>query len=456
MCSFSKQIDMLSPQITLYFNQKRTHANSFSGILTIIVYLSILFFILMYLVRYIKRERPTAYYFNRYVDDIGAFSFKDLNFFNYIHILQGRSRTIKELDFNKIEIIGLNISIEGFKNIADLSQLSHWIYGKCDNKTDIKGIEDLLNNETFYKSACIKKFYNNNKSEYYDINDENFEWPVINKGASSPNSSLYGVVVKKCENTTFRLQHFEECSSESEINEYLRISFISFTTIDHYVDILNYKNPITKFLFHLNNVINSDSHITNNLNFYPGLVKSYDSLFTDKSVEQTAYFFHQNSQITSNSQNSKYLCAFYIWLQNTQQYYERHYHKLREALPEIGGYSSAVMMIFKFINYLIFRFYLLSDSQELISNLLQKNYSIYENIRKSPTLTKFLKESKRQKNNENQNVKIFDPGQNNKNIRNIENSEDGKDDNDIIMRRRLNVVNIFNTTQSDLQIQCNP
>ena len=441
------QLDMLSPHITLYYKQKNTHSSVISGILTICAYLSILTFVLIYLVRYINRENPTAYFFNRYVDDVGEFSFKDLNFFNFIQITQGRDRSIKDLDFNKIEIIGVNISMQGFKSISDLSHISHWIYDKCDNETDIKGIEHLLNNETFYKSACIKKFYNNKKSEYYDINNENFEWPNINQGASNPNSSLYGVVVKKCENTSFRLQYFEECRSENEINEYLRTSFISFTTIDHYVDILNYKNPITKFLFNLNNIVNSDSYIINNLNFYPGLVKSYDNLFFDKSVEQIAYFFHQNSQTTSISQDSKYLCAFFIWLQNTQQYYERRYHKLREVLPEIGGYSSAVMMISKFINYLIFRFILLSDTQKLISDFLVKNYSVYENIRKSPSITNLLRESIGQKNNQNQSIKVFDPGQNDKIIRNTENSEIGKDDNDKIINninKRINVINSNN------------
>ena len=441
---FLKELDILSPHITLYYNQKSTHSSVISGILTICVYLSILTFVLIYLVRFINRENPTAYFFNRYVDDVGEFSFKNLNFFNFIQITQGKNRAIKELDFNKIEIIGLNISIEGFKNLADLSQISHWVYGKCDNKTDIKGVEHLLKNETFFKSACIKKFYNHKNSKYYDIDDENFEWLVINEGASSPNASLYGVVIKKCENNSFRLQHFGECDSENEINNYLSISFISFTTIDHYVDILNYKNPITKFLFNLNNVIKLDSYTTNNLNFYTGLVKSYDDLFFDKSVEQIAYFFHQNTQMTSISQDSKYLCAFYIWLQNTQQYYERRYHKLSEALPEIGGYSSAVMMISKFINYLIFRFRLLFDTQELISKVLMKNYSVYENIRKSRSIKKFLMESIHQNNIENQTIKVFDPGQKDKIIRNTENSGDGKDDKNKNINKRINVINSNN------------
>ena len=82
------QLDMLSPHITLYYKQKNTHSSVISGILTICAYLSILTFVLLYLVRYINRENQTAYFFNRYVDDVGEFSFNDLNFSNFIQIIQ--------------------------------------------------------------------------------------------------------------------------------------------------------------------------------------------------------------------------------------------------------------------------------------------------------------------------------------------------------------------------------
>ena len=51
----------------------------------------------------------------------------------------------------------MNILIEGFKSLDDLSHISHLVYDKYDNKIDIKLLEYLLKNETFYKSACIKK-----------------------------------------------------------------------------------------------------------------------------------------------------------------------------------------------------------------------------------------------------------------------------------------------------------
>jgi len=160
---------------------------------------------------------------------------------------------------------------------AGYHRFEHWIYGKCDSEEDSKEFGNIIDKEAFDKSACLKKFYNSNKSQYYDINDENFEWPVI---------------------------------------EYLSSVFLNFNILDHYVDILNYKNPISTFLYPISNSISSGSYLKNSLNFNPGLIKSYDDLIREKSVEQTTYIFHENVQKTSPSNNV--VSVFTLYLQNSQ------------------------------------------------------------------------------------------------------------------------------------------
>ena len=56
------------------------------------------------------------------------------------------------------------------------------------------------------------------------------------------NLSFYGVIIRKCNNSSRK-----NCSSLEEINKYLNNAFLSFNIIDHNIDILNFKNPITKF-----------------------------------------------------------------------------------------------------------------------------------------------------------------------------------------------------------------
>ena len=86
---------------------------------------------LVYFIRFINRKNPTAYFFNRFVKDIGTYSFADGNFFNYIQLLQGRYRIKIDIDLDKIEIISYNISLDTVLN-AGYYRFDHWIYGKCN------------------------------------------------------------------------------------------------------------------------------------------------------------------------------------------------------------------------------------------------------------------------------------------------------------------------------------
>ena len=175
---FLRQIDMLSPKITLYYNKKNIHASAISGILTIIAFLLILSFGLLDFIKCIYRQNPTTYFFQRYAKDIGTFAFNESNnFFNYIQIINIKNQSNIDIDFNKVEIIGINLTMSLVLNEGDEYNYPHWLYDKCDNETNIKGIENLIDNDKFTKSACIKYFYNPNKNQYYDINDKNFEWP---------------------------------------------------------------------------------------------------------------------------------------------------------------------------------------------------------------------------------------------------------------------------------------
>ena len=139
---------------------------------------------------------------------------------------------------------------------------------------------------------------------------------------------------------------------------------LSFNIIDHYIDILNYENPITRFLYPITQGLTKDSYVTNNLNFNPGLIKTYDNLFSDKHVEKSTYFFHENSKTTTVLENTNIICSFYIWMQNSQQYYERRYQKLQDALSDIGGIANLILIIAQCINYLIARYNMLVDTHE--------------------------------------------------------------------------------------------
>ena len=68
----------------------------------------------------------------------------------------------------------------------------------------------------------------------------------------------------------------------------------------------------SKFLYSVTNKLEIDSYITNNLNFNPALIKSYDILFNNDINEEVTYFFHQNSQTFSPTRDSNLLGAFFL------------------------------------------------------------------------------------------------------------------------------------------------
>ena len=443
---------MLSPKITLYYKQKKTHASVISGILTIIALSLIIIFTVMYFIRYENKENPTTYFFNRYIEDIGTFSLSENHFFNFVQLV-GSRREIKQIDFNKIEIVGVNRIINDNFSEEDFNK-SHWIYGKCDEEIDISNIKDLLDDEGFDKSACLKKYYNKETKQYYNIYDKNFEWPSIKHGASHINVTFFGVIIKRCTNTTFRLNNFGPCSSEDEINNYLNDGHLSFNIIDHYIDILNYKNPITKFLYSITNAITEDSYITNNLNFNPGLIKTYDNLFSDKPDEKTTYLFYQNSKTTTVLENSNIIGTFYIWVQNSQQYYERRYQKLQDALSDIGGIANLILIMAQCINYLIARYNMLVDTQELMVNIIKKNISIYENLIKAHNPKKFIRVNVQKKKEDNSTLKLFNSNKNIKKVINTENSEIEKEEDKKIIHK-INVINNNNLGEETNRINKN-
>ena len=387
---FLKKFDIISPQITLYYKGETNHPSIISGVITIISCIIVLIFGIINLVDCLNKKKPTAYFFNRYIEDIGDYYINSTSLFSYIQLFKSYPRVSIDIDFNKVEIIGINVSLQAFVGSNyNLERFDHWIYGKCDDYMNSN--ESILSNAVLEQSACIKKFYSYKMAKYYDINDANFFWPVIKYGSSNPNTTTYGIIIKKCENTDFRKKHFEDWLSQADIDAYVKSLFISFTIVDNYIDVLNYENPINKFLYSLTSGISSDSYSTNNVNFVPTLIRSYQGLLMNNFIDEISYSFHQNSKSNTLSEKTKILGSFYFWIQNSQQYYERHYQKLTDVFSSIGGSASAVFMIAKLINSFITKFIILLDTQELIFNIKKNNYK-YEKIMKRPSLGKFIGE----------------------------------------------------------------
>ena len=131
-------------------------------------------------------------------------------------------------------------------------------------------------------------------------------------------------------------------------------------------------------------------------------------------------------------------------MQNSQQYYERRYQKLQDALSDIGGIANLILIIAQCINYLIARYNMLVDTQELLKNIIKKNTSIYENLIKTHNPRKFIKVNIQKKNEDNSTLKIFESNKNAHIIINTDKTEIEKEENKKEINHKINVINSNN------------
>ena len=386
---FFKKLDMISPPITIFYKGNSTHPSVFSGILTLTVYFVAFYFGIRYSIEYIRHQNPQIYYYNRYIEDAGNFPVNSSQIFSFIQVLDTASNTPAPIEFDSVRIIGLETTVDLYKLNNNLSQYNHWLYGRCNNSSDTEGISYLINFDYFTESACIRKYYNKDDKIYYNTNDEKFIFPNIIHGCSHPDRTFYGIVMEKCRNDSLKfLSDGQYCNTKEHILQYIQKSSVNLQLIDNYADVLNYENPFTKYFYSISNGLFEESYTTNHLNFNPATLITNDAIFFDNDKKALAYIYQQNEKVTAKSDNSGIYVAFYYWMQNNMQYYERKYRNFQDALSDIGGFGSLILNLAYILNTLVSNFVILFDTEGLLNeielskkfskNTIQKN--VYKNL----------------------------------------------------------------------------
>ena len=386
---FFKKLDMISPPITIFYKGNSTHPSVFSGILTLMVYFVAFYFGIRYGIEYLRHQNPQIYYYNRYIEDAGNFPVNSSQIFSFVQILDTASNTPAPIEFDSVRIIGLETTVDLYKLNNNLSQYNHWLYGRCNNSSDTEGISYLINFDYFTESACIRKYYNKDDKIYYNTNDEKFIFPNIIHGCSHPDRTFYGIVIEKCRNDSLKfLSDGQYCNSKEHILKYIQRSSINLQLIDNYADVLNYENPFTKYFYSISNGLFEESYTANHLNFNPATLITNDAIFFTNDKKSFAYIYQQNEKVTAKSDDSGIYVAFYYWMQNNMQYYERKYRNFQDALSDIGGLGSLILNLAYILNFLVSNFVILFDTEELLNeielskkfskNTIQKN--VYKNL----------------------------------------------------------------------------
>ena len=63
------------------------HSSILSGILSIIAYATTTVFGLLYALEFINKEKPSAYFFTRFIKDAGIISLNSSSLFHYLYLI---------------------------------------------------------------------------------------------------------------------------------------------------------------------------------------------------------------------------------------------------------------------------------------------------------------------------------------------------------------------------------
>ena len=434
---FLKKCDFISPPITLYFKGESSHVSIYSGILSIITIIIIIIASVYYIIEFIHRKSPKAYFFTRYVEDAGNFPLNSTQMFHFIQVTNPENNQIIPLDFQAFRIIGFDDAYaDDYMNDGEIAKVkNHWIYGNCNNDSDTKGISYLITHKYYEQSACIRKYYDTAKKKYFNTEEEGFRWPIIKKGCSNPERTYYGIIMQRCDKASeFIKAQGPECKSSSEIDVIIKYSSLSFQIIDHYADMLNYEMPLTKYFYELATGFLVNHYLVQNLNFNPASMLTHNGIFFDNEVKEEAYFYTQNEKQSLNEEDlnkdgkstNGCLIAIYFWMQNTLQYYERHYDRAPDVLSNIGGISSIVFQAVSILNLLVHNFIVILDTEEIVLDSEQKNNKNSKKVIKKTRIFRKAKTSKLNSKNAYQpglqsiNELQQQPSSNYEEIRNVE------------------------------------
>jgi len=375
---FLKKFDIISPRISIYHKGSLIHSSIFSGIISIISVLFIFIIVIYYSLDMIQKKNPKVYNINSYIEDVPIFKVNFTSFFHFINIISvGYNSGIDGIDFTKFRIIGSKAYYSNFLH-TNIRSLSHWIYGPCNNSSDLGEIGKLITYDFFSKCACIKKYYDHHAGKYYDIGDPNFKWPEIGHGISHDDNMMYNIYLQNCNGNLVGevLGNDSQCKNITEINQYLKAprsqKMIHLYFLDHFINNSDYRSPNKPYFSRLETPFELGHYTVHNFKFNPSLIKTDYGMILGKTREELSYAFDRDEELIKDKEANDdiYICYSFIF-KNVMIESERKYKRIQDIISEIGGFYKFAQLLAFYLNYFYNSYIVLSDTQILLSNLIQ-------------------------------------------------------------------------------------
>ncbi len=369
---FVRKCDFISPLITLYYKGETRHSSIFSGLISILLIILVLYICIFISFDFLFKINPTSFYFITKIKDIGIIPLNQNYFFHYITFIdEGRKDDV--FDDKLLSVIGMNnpsINLFLYNEISEYN-FSHWKYERC--KYLNKSNKDIIIGKYFNNSLCLSKYYDNENKKIINIEDDNFPYPSLQNNLEKEYFVNYGIIIKECENNT--LYNNNSCYEKEISNKKkhdLNMKYI-FNYFSNFIDVENYKHPIETQLNNITYNYNSLYINIHEINLHQTIVRTSDGiLFDNKKLLKTNNidsFFDEN--IINNY--NKFIDLINIKMLNKAEIYHREYKKLQDIAGSVDGMIELVILIIEFINnYFYHDFRIVNDLNDVIGKKVKK------------------------------------------------------------------------------------
>ena len=372
-----KTIDFLSPPITLFHLERRTHTSKIGGILVLMMFSMYSSYISYLLFHLITHSKITLIFYKKFQFEAGYYSFNSSSIFHFIQIFSPNNGGY----FDKFEtkyIRAYTTYIQTEISEINLELNDHWVFDSCENNIDNKGLEPYIfqNVENFTNAVCIKHYYNSTEKKYYLLGDEGFKFPHLEHGLAHRNNVYLTTIVQKCNNNSKINDLFGSCPPQEEIDNYIKkYSFLYLYFTDTQVDPTNYESPIQHYLQTITTIIGNDrTYIESFIHFSPIKLKTKQGSLFEEINEDNSYGFDYNRKGSAeNNKNFFILTKYDHLLHNNVQIYERRYDNIFDLLSEIGGVIQSIFYLFFWVNYIYNRYIIAYDTNSLFFTVKYNN-----------------------------------------------------------------------------------
>ena len=369
-----KDIDFLSPPITLFHLEKRTHTSKLGACFVIALVIACSSYTIFLIYNLISHKKMTYIFHKKFEFEAGYYSFDPSSVFHFIQIFAPQSGGYFD-KFDSRYIRAYTTYAQSNLSYSNLDLYDHWVFDTCRKNIDDKDLDDSLfqNVENFTNGVCIRHYYNSSERKYYSLEDKGFKWPHLEHGISQRNNIYLTTIVQKCSNDSIINELFGMCPSQKEIDDYVsRYLGIYLYFTDTQVDPTNFQSPVTQYLQVVSTGIGtSETYVESYMHFSPLRVRTKIGSIFGKTQDINSFYFDFNRKGAANNAGAKYftITRYYHLMQNNVQIYERRYNNLFDLFSEIGGIAQFIFYLFYWVNYIYNTFVIDFDTNSLFFTL---------------------------------------------------------------------------------------